>query len=706
MRGVRAALALCAALVPAGGRAAAAPVDGALTWLPALGVPRVDGSGFVRWTPAPETLSTALARWRAGVPPDSADPAAALRAWRVLALDPRLGPFALRRVALCALDVGDSAAADSAWERLAAGGGLWAWEALRARTDLAVARRSPARADSLLEAADGAGWPDADRAAWLERRIALRATLGDTLQALEWARQGIRRYPALPAAARILAALDSLTAARRDTLSSDDRRAAAEVDFWRGATASAVRRLEDAAGGARDPWRVALRRGEVLRLAHRLDDARAALTAALRLAPAADDSARALLERARAARDAGRDADALADLGDAAARARAPGLRESAWWERARLLESRGRWEQAGLDYARVAETAAGRAGDATFRAGLMLLARGDAAGAERWLARAAGEEGRFWRAVLLRRSDPAAGDSALRVLAGLPGYTFYRAAARDSLGLRGWPGTPVARPPWDSTAALALARDLAAVGLSSEAATVLDRWAAGDARLGPALPDARRPRALLEAARLAGALGRMPLAIQLAGRCLAALGDSSAAAWSVVPWSYPAAFDSLFAAFPDSAAAGAAECALLQALAWQESKLDPRARSRSDALGLCQLKLATAAELARAAREPVPDRDALLDPALGLRYGARYLERQWRRFGSAVLALAAYNAGPGAIARWLALHAAESSRWPGGAALQCELIARPETEDYVKRILAVRQAYRELRPAAGAAAH
>ncbi len=705
-RGVRAALVLCAALVPGAGPARAAPAEGALTWLPVLGVPRVDGSGLVRWTSVPETLSTALARWRAGVPPDSVDPAAALRAWRALALDPELGSLALRRVALFALDAGDSAAADSAWERLAAGGGLWAWEALRARTDLAVARWSPARADSLLEAADRAGWPDADRAAWLERRIALRATLGDTVQALEWARQGIRRYPSLPAAARILATLDSLTAARRGTLSSDDQRAAAEVDFWRGAYASAARRLEDAVGGARDPWRVALRRGEVLRRARRADDARAALTAALRLAPAADDSARALLERARAARDAERGSDALADLGEAAARARDPVLRESAWWERARLLESRGRWEQAARDYARVAETASRRAGDAAFRAGLMRLARGDVAGAERWLARAGGEGARFWRAVLLRCSDPAAGDSALRALAGLPGYTFYRAVARDSLGLRGWPGAQVASPSGDSTAALALARDLTTVGLSSEAATVLDRWAAGDARLGPALPDAQRPWALLEAARLACALGRMPLAIQLAGRCLAALGDSSAAAWGVVPWSYPAAFDSLFAAFPDSADAGAAERALVQALAWQESKLDPRARSRSDALGLCQLKLATAAELARAAREPVPDRDALFDPAVGLRYGARYLERQWRRFGGAVLALAAYNAGPGAIARWSAQHAADSSRWPGGEALRCELIARPETEDYVKRIVAARQAYRELRPTAGAARH
>jgi hypothetical protein len=34
-----------------------------------------------------------------------------------------------------------------------------------------------------------------------------------------------------------------------------------------------------------------------------------------------------------------------------------------------------------------------------------------------------------------------------------------------------------------------------------------------------------------------------------------------------------------------------------------------------------------------------------------------------------------------------------------GGDALACEEIDFPETQDYVKTILAVRQAYRELRP-------
>ena len=67
---------------------------------------------------------------------------------------------------------------------------------------------------------------------------------------------------------------------------------------------------------------------------------------------------------------------------------------------------------------------------------------------------------------------------------------------------------------------------------------------------------------------------------------------------------------------------------------------------------------------------------------------------------GHVALALAAYNAGPAAVTRWRNLTRAANGRH-GGDALEVELIAIPEAEDYVKKILAVRQAYRELRPAA-----
>jgi len=71
-----------------------------------------------------------------------------------------------------------------------------------------------------------------------------------------------------------------------------------------------------------------------------------------------------------------------------------------------------------------------------------------------------------------------------------------------------------------------------------------------------------------------------------------------------------------------------------------QESAWNAGAVSAKGALGLAQLMPATAVSLAV---DP-------LDPADNLDGGARYLREQFEAFGSWPLALAAYNAGPGAV--------------------------------------------------------
>ena len=71
-----------------------------------------------------------------------------------------------------------------------------------------------------------------------------------------------------------------------------------------------------------------------------------------------------------------------------------------------------------------------------------------------------------------------------------------------------------------------------------------------------------------------------------------------------------------------------------------QESGWNATARSVKGALGLAQLMPATARQLGV---DP-------LDPAENLDGGARYLRAQFETFGSWPLALAAYNAGPGAV--------------------------------------------------------
>ena len=74
--------------------------------------------------------------------------------------------------------------------------------------------------------------------------------------------------------------------------------------------------------------------------------------------------------------------------------------------------------------------------------------------------------------------------------------------------------------------------------------------------------------------------------------------------------------------------------------LVQQESGFNPKAVSSKGALGLAQLMPDTARIL----------RVDPLDPYQNLDGGARYLMQQYRAFGNWRLALAAYNAGPGAV--------------------------------------------------------
>lgn len=135
-------------------------------------------------------------------------------------------------------------------------------------------------------------------------------------------------------------------------------------------------------------------------------------------------------------------------------------------------------------------------------------------------------------------------------------------------------------------------------------------------------------------------------------------------------------------------------EPAFSLAIMRQESNFDPAQRSGPGARGLMQLMPGTASAVARhigvrysAARLNEPDYNMLL----GTAYLGEMLQEQG---GSYVLTAAAYNAGPGRAAQWVA-----SCGDPRASATDpadfIECISISETRNYVMRILETTQVYR-----------
>ena len=118
----------------------------------------------------------------------------------------------------------------------------------------------------------------------------------------------------------------------------------------------------------------------------------------------------------------------------------------------------------------------------------------------------------------------------------------------------------------------------------------------------------------------------------------------------------------------------------LLQALIATESGFDPGAVSPKGAVGLMQIMPATAERYGVTADRKAPVAAKLADPRTNVRTGTRYLRHLIHRFpGQLDLALAAYNAGEGAVYR-------AGNRIPNYR----------ETQNYVKTVM---QLYAMLKP-------
>ncbi len=113
-----------------------------------------------------------------------------------------------------------------------------------------------------------------------------------------------------------------------------------------------------------------------------------------------------------------------------------------------------------------------------------------------------------------------------------------------------------------------------------------------------------------------------------------------------------------------------------------QESLYRHDAVSSAGAHGLLQLLPETARRTAQRWKQPRPSRDDLFTPATNVKLGAAHLRLLMDRFnGQTMVALAGYNAGPNAAARWLPSQGIDSDIW-------VENIPYNETRTYVQRIL------------------
>jgi len=153
-----------------------------------------------------------------------------------------------------------------------------------------------------------------------------------------------------------------------------------------------------------------------------------------------------------------------------------------------------------------------------------------------------------------------------------------------------------------------------------------------------------------------------------------------------LIPYLYPAGYKDEIRSF---SVLETASSPLVFAVIHQESRFIPRATSRAGAMGLMQLMPGTFKGLKKHILNASPEMDAY-DIRANITAGTAYLGNLLDRFDEKEYALAAYNAGPHRVQRWLEEFGA---RPPEEFA---ELIPYYETRAYVFRVLAMEAIYRE----------
>ncbi len=128
----------------------------------------------------------------------------------------------------------------------------------------------------------------------------------------------------------------------------------------------------------------------------------------------------------------------------------------------------------------------------------------------------------------------------------------------------------------------------------------------------------------------------------------------------------------------------------ILYGLIRRESAFNKDARSPSGAVGLMQIMPRTGQQIAKDLNERWSGKNSLYDPVKNLKYGSYYYQKLLNQFnGHYALALAAYNAGPNRVKKWLPSESISADVW-------IETIPFRETREYVTTVLVYTMIYQQ----------
>lgn len=470
-------------------------------------------------------------------------------------------------------------------------------------------------------------------------------------------------------------------------------------------------------------------KGRALYSRRRFRDARAVFRELIRSSPGPDYGARGLYFFGHCNVRLGRDEEAVAAYRRLAARYPSNSLADDGLYRVGRIYEDAGEMDEAAEAYVETGRRFphGDMAPSALYRRGLLGVREGDWEGAAGVLAscghlypgREEGVAATYWlgrcQEVTGARSEAVAAYEGL--IESTPRHYYASLAAERLRALEQAlardpavePETdpparsrfiPIAAPPpidpeaWLSswadrglgrgasrrlTSARGRAQALAALGLIDAAQEELE-----------GLDPARDPFQAYQAAQVARAAGFDNRAISYAQEVLdhAARRGRQDLPKELLELLYPASFAGLV---DEAASAHGLDRCLVLALIREESRFDPFALSRAQAMGLMQIIAPTARKVARALDVKSFSIDDLYRPSVSIAFGTYYLSELLGEFGRPELALAAYNAGEGRVRRWLQEYDGEEID------LFVEEIPFSETRRYVKRVMGSYHVYQAL---------